>query len=112
MATSEGSLNTFRDGRFWTTTNPRPRFESTVIERGRLADVIFVVGPDDGATTEVRSHCFLLAARSTVFDAMFSEYFDHRRESVPKIRISDCEADNFLPFLRFIYTGFTGMANY
>ena len=117
MATNEGSLNIFRDGRSWPMTmNPRPRFETTVIERqfamfdsGRLADVIFVVGSDDRATTEVRAHRFILAARSAVFDAMFSDFFNHaetcsacRRESVPKIRISDCEAENFTEFLRFV----------
>ena len=64
-------------------------------------DVCFEVGPSDGATVNIRAHKLILAARSSVFEAMFSSGMTECRSGKDeKIRIEDIDADIFKVFLR------------
>jgi len=63
-------------------------------------DVIFVVGPPDGATVYIRAHKYMLISRSAVFEAMFSSGMTEC-SSGPQttIRVEDIDAAIFRDLL-------------
>ena len=71
--------------------------EKTVLECNRYmlnneiaTDVCFEVGPQDGATVNIRAHKYMLIARSPVFEAMFSSgMVECRNGHERRIRIED-----------------------
>jgi len=52
---------------------------------------------------EFRVHKSILAARSSVFDAMFSHDLEECKQN--RVEIPDVDVDVFYEMLRFIYTG-------
>ena len=63
-------------------------------------DVIFEVGPPDGATVNIRAHKFMLISRSAVFEAMLSSGMTECRNGPHStIRIEDIDAAIFKDLL-------------
>jgi len=65
-------------------------------------DVCFKVGPQDGATVNIRAHKFMLISRCPVFEAMLSSKMSEtENETEAQIRIVDISAEVFKLLLRF-----------
>mmetsp|Transcript_2807 Transcript_2807/g.5525 ORF Transcript_2807/g.5525 Transcript_2807/m.5525 type:complete len:274 (-) Transcript_2807:139-960(-) len=70
----------------------------SLLESHRMADVTLVVGGE-----RIEAHSFVLMARSSVFDAMFSSSMRESREK--EVVISDLRASAFRELLSFFYAG-------
>jgi len=70
-----------------------------LLDSGRFADVIVRVGQEE----EIRAHSAILAARSHVFDAMWSSGM--KEEQQKEVCIKDLEPTAVRRMLRFLYTG-------
>lgn len=71
---------------------------SLIFEGGKFADCTVVCGG-----SEFRCHKNILAARSTVFDAMFTHDMEETRKS--KVTIVDLDSDTVLDMIHYIYSG-------
>jgi len=69
-----------------------------LLDSGRFADVVVRVGQE-----EIRAHSAILAARSAVFDAMWSSGMKEQQEK--EVIIKDLEPTAVRRMLRFMYTG-------
>jgi hypothetical protein len=72
----------------------------SLLGRDRLADAVFLVGPDDRTAVRIPVHTFLLMAAGEAFEKMFSGNW--KKEEA--IRIIDCNESAMYSLLRWIYT--------
>jgi len=63
-----------------------------------LADVVLVCGAE-----EIKAHKSILAARSSVFEAMFSN--EMLEKQTGEVKIDNCQPDELRDFLYFLYAG-------
>src|SRR6218665_3973986 len=71
-----------------------------MFDNERATDVIFEVGPPDGATVNIRAHKFMLISRSAVFEAMLSSGMSECRSGPhATIRVEDIDAAIFKDLL-------------
>ena len=62
-----------------------------------LTDVIFEVGPADGATVNIKAHKLILISRSEYFEAMFSSGMSESTSA--RVRVEDIDAAIFKDLL-------------
>lgn len=76
-----------------------PPYENKLFKNQNLADFTFILGKQ-----ELKAHKCMLAAHSSVFDALFQS--DNWKENLQnKMEISDVSFKVFQEMLRYIYTG-------
>ena len=74
-----------------------------LFESGKFSDVTIVCEDREGGVEEFKCHKAILAARSTVFDAMFSHDMKENRDN--EVVIKDMGAKTFRDMASFIYGG-------
>jgi len=74
-----------------------------LLDSGRYADVVLVVGDPAGEQERINAHSIILSARSPVFDAMWSTSMQEQERK--EVVIEDLEPSAVKRMVRFMYTG-------
>ena len=81
-----------------------------LFKSGKFFDVTIVCEDREGGVEEFKCHKAILAARSTVFDAMFSHDMKENRDN--EVVIKDMGAETFRDMASFIYCGRIDLEDY
>ena len=88
--------------RAWQTTRNTIREKNKfMFNNSLISDITFVIKSCKGEKTTIPAHKYVLAISSPVF---FSMFYGEMAEQASVIDLPDCNSENFLQFLRFIYS--------